>query len=139
MSYAGRCHCGAIGFDYQTARAPAEWWVRACPCGFCRAHGALSTSDPLGLLAFRCSEPARLERYRFGLKTADFLLCQRCGVYIGALMSSEHARYGIINVNALAPLPSGLARPQSLSYEGENASERSLRREQRWTPVRGGI
>jgi hypothetical protein len=139
MNFTGRCHCGAIGFDYETARAPADWSVRACQCAFCRAHAALSTSDPAGLLAFNAAEPARLERYRFGLKTADFLLCNRCGVYLGATIAVERGRYGIINVNALTVLPAQIAQPKPMSYEGESRAQRSLRREQRWTPLHGEI
>lgn len=139
MNFQGRCHCGAIGFDYQTARPPADWSVRACQCSFCRAHAALSTSDPAGLLAFDSAQPARLERYRFGLKTADFLLCNRCGVFLGATIAAARGRYGIINVNALTALPALIAQPQRMSYEGESVAERSLRRAQRWTPIHGGI
>ena len=139
MRFLGRCHCGAIGFNYETARAPADWSVRACECSFCRAHAALSTSDPAGLLAFHSTEPARLERYRFGLKTADFLLCNRCGVYVGAAIVAAHGRYGIINLNVLTPLPAKIAQPQRMSYEDESVTQRSLRREQRWTPIHGGI
>jgi hypothetical protein len=137
--YPGRCHCGAIGFTFETLRAPADWSIRACQCAFCRAHGVLTTSDPAGSLAFQCADPTRLERYRFGLRTADFFLCNRCGVYVGAAMAGEHGRYGIISVNALAPLPTELARPQPMSYEGESAAERGHRRQERWTPITGGV
>jgi hypothetical protein len=139
MIYRGACHCGAIGFAYTTARTPDSWSIRACQCAFCRAHGVLTTSDPEGSLSFSCTDPARLERYRFGLRTADFLICNRCGVYVGATMVVEGRRYGIISVNAIAPLPTELARPEPMSYEGENVAERGRRREQRWTPIAGGI
>ena len=139
MNYLGHCHCGAIGFTYTTSRAPAEWFIRACQCAFCRAHGVLTTSDPAGSLAFGCTDPARLERYRFGLRTADFFLCNRCGVYVGAAMATASGRYGIISVNALAALPAELARPQPMSYEGETGAQREGRRAERWTPISGGI
>jgi hypothetical protein len=136
-SYAGRCHCGAIGFTYRTAITPERWSVRACQCTFCRAHDALSSSDPQGSLEFREHEPGTLRRYRFGGRTADFLICGRCGVYIGARMQVDGRTFGIINVHALAPAPSGLPAPTPMSYEGEDAGARRDRRLARWTPMEG--
>lgn len=139
MLYLGRCHCGALGFEYDTRLEPAAWSIRACQCTFCRAHGALSTSDPQGSLAFRCDAPELLTRYRFGLRTADFLLCRNCGVFVGATIATARGRYGILNVNTLAPIPAHLAQALRMSYEGESEADRTLRRDQRWTPVRAGI
>ena len=79
--FEGRCHCGAIGYRYACTTAPADWSVRACQCRFCRTHDALSTSDPAGTIAFAATEADQLQRYRFGLKTADFLLCRRWTLY----------------------------------------------------------
>jgi hypothetical protein len=73
IEYLARCHCGALTARYRTAIAPAAWPVRACQCSFCRSHGALSTSDPAGVLEFRSTDPTRVQRYRFGGRTADFM------------------------------------------------------------------
>ena len=73
IEYLARCHCGALTARYRTAIAPAAWPVRACQCSFCRSHGALSTSDPAGALEFRSTDPTRVQRYRFGGRTADFM------------------------------------------------------------------
>jgi hypothetical protein len=137
-SYEGACHCGATGFDYRTALEPEEWPVRACQCTFCRTHGALSTSDSLGTLKFFERTPAALNRYRFGLKTADFLICRHCGVYIGALLESPRGAFGIINVRALPALLERLKVAQPMEYESEGAADRTGRRESRWTPVGDG-
>ncbi|MEE8228209.1 MAG: hypothetical protein V3R30_15410, partial [Kiloniellales bacterium] len=69
----GRCHCGNVSFVLSTDKPPEALAVRACGCDFCRAHGALSTSDPEGPVRFAIRDPARVNRYRFGLETADFL------------------------------------------------------------------
>ncbi|MEQ8281563.1 MAG: hypothetical protein RIC04_04475 [Parvibaculum sp.] len=53
----GRCHCGNISFEFDSRLAPPELPVRACRCGFCRVHGALSTSDPDGGLSINVSSP----------------------------------------------------------------------------------
>ncbi|HEU0030945.1 MAG TPA: hypothetical protein VFQ53_09935 [Kofleriaceae bacterium] len=135
MKHSGGCHCGAIGFAFETALAPSAWAIRACQCTFCRAHAALSSSDPQGRLAFVATDPAHLVRYRFGLGTADFLLCSRCGVYLGARTVTPEGTFGVINVHALQPIPPDLAAPSPTSYDGEPAAARSSRRAQRWTPV----
>jgi hypothetical protein len=134
-TYEGRCHCGALGFAYRTALPGERWSVRACQCTFCRAHDALSTSDPQGELDFRAREPDLLRRYRFGGRTADFLLCRRCGVYVGAQMAAEGRVFGIVNVRALAERPLELPVAVAISYDGETGAERRSRRMQRWTPV----
>jgi hypothetical protein len=76
-----------------------------------------------------------LSRYRFGQRTADFLLCRNCGVYLGAVISTGRGRFGIVNLNAMRDRPSGLPEPAATDYGSESAGERIARREQRWTPV----
>ena len=133
--FEGRCHCAALGFTFQTALPVERWSVRACGCGFCRAHGALTTSDPSGRLAFHLKPGEPPQRYRFGLMTADFLLCRRCGVYVGAQIATAHGAFGIINTLALRPLPAGLPAAVNADYGAESTRERVARRAQRWTPL----
>lgn len=76
-----------------------------------------------------------LQRYRFALKTADFLICKNCGVYIGAVIETDSGRFGIVNTHSLGAAPESLADLAPVSYEGEDSSGRVTRREQRWTPV----
>ena len=134
--YTGSCHCGAIGFTYRSGIKPERWSIRACQCSFCRAHDALSTSDPAGQIAFVASQPEMLRKYRFGLMTADFLLCKHCGVYIGAVIESSGNVFGIVNVHALEETPANLAATAPISYDAEDVGGRVSRREERWTPVR---
>ena len=134
-SYEGRCHCGAIAYGYATAVAPEDWSIRACQCAFCRAHDALSTSDPLGEIRFTAADATQLQRYQFALRTADFLLCRNCGVYIGAVIETSAGRFGIINTHTLVPVPEDIAGTEPISYDGEDTSGRVARREERWAPV----
>ena len=97
----------------------------------------LSTSDSAGLLAFAARELATLQRYRFGLRTSDFLICRVCGVYVGAVFADGAGRFGIVNLRALQPLPEGLKEPIAVSYDNESVVERMARRSMRWTPLRG--
>ncbi len=133
--YSGSCHCGAIGFTYSTRIAPADWSVRACQCSFCLAHDALSTSDPTGELRFSAMVPGNLQRYQFGLKTADFLLCRECGVYIGAIIETGNGSWGIINTHALTDKLADISDDTAVDYDGEITGNRVSRREERWTPA----
>ena len=134
-TFEGGCHCGAIGFSFLTSLPVSEWSLRACQCGFCRAHGARTTSDPSGRLAFQVREAQALQRYRFGLMTADFLLCRECGIYLGAQLATARGAFGIINTLALVPQPTGLAVAAKADYGSEDTHNRIARRERRWTPL----
>ena len=84
---------------------------------------------------FHVNQRAALQRYRFGLRTADFLLCRRCGVYLGAQIETAHGTFGIINTLALMPLPAELPVAVVADYGAERTPDRIARREQRWTPL----
>jgi hypothetical protein len=92
----------------------------------------LGSSGPTSI---RCSRPDLLQRYRFATGTAEFLLCRECGVYLGAQVSSDGARFGILNTLALNPIPSDLRSPEAMNYGGETAESRRVRRATRWTPL----
>jgi len=135
IQYLGRCHCGALTAHYQTTLEPSVWGMRACQCSFCRSHGALTTSDPAGLLAFHCTDPTLIRRYRFGGRTADFLICRECGVYVGVQMATEKGTFGVLNVLSLRPLITSLPAAEPMNYGAETAEIRRLRRATRWTPL----
>ena len=126
----GQCHCGAIRLGFETIKPLAP---RACQCSFCRKHGARTVSDPQGSAELTLG-PETL-RYRFGAKAADFLICGRCGVYVGALAEIDGRAHVTLNLNAFDdPLPDLVATP--VSYDGEGAAAKADRRRSRWTPVR---
>ena len=132
--YRGGCHCGAVRVEFDTAIDAADLPVRACQCGFCRAHGARTAADPNGRLRFG----GPLRRYRFGLRTADFLLCPECGVYLGALYTDSDGAWATLNVNCLDERALFAAEAAPVSYEGEGAADRVARRKARWTPAETG-
>lgn len=134
-SFPGQCFCGSIAYEYETAIPPGDWSIRACQCAFCRAHDALSTSDPAGTLRFHAANPDNLQRYRFAMRTADFLLCRECGVYIGAVIETGQGRFGIINTHSLKEVPTDIAAVAPITYDSEDKDGRIGRRETRWTPV----
>ena len=134
-AHEGVCHCRGIGFVYRTVLAPADWTIRACQCSFCRMHAALSTSDPAGFLEFSEHVPGALQRYQFGRRTADFLLCRTCGVYVGAVLQSGPKSFGIINVRVMYSILDLLPDAAPMTYDVEEATDRIARRERRWTPT----
>ena len=135
MKHAGGCHCGALRYALDTALPIAKLPLRACQCTFCRHHGALSTSDPAGALRFDVRDASKVTRYRFGLKTADFLICAGCGVYVGATIEDEGRRWAIINANTLDDVAQLTQAPEPMNYDGEDEARRQSRRRARWTPL----
>lgn len=133
--YTGQCHSDAIGFRFATDMAPSDWSVRACQCSFCRAHGAACVSDPSGRAAFVLTEEGELQRYRFALCTADFLVCRRCGVYLGAVLGDGAGLFATLNTHAMASVYDLLPAPLAVDYAGESPEQRRHRRKARWTPV----
>ena len=134
-TYEGSCHCGAIGWTYRTALPPAQWPVRSCQCSFCRRHATRCTSDPAGTAEFAIVDPDALSRYRFGLHTAEFLVCGRCGAYVGAYGAGPQGGFATLNLNAMTTRADGIPAPAPTYYDSEDRDGRNRRREQRWTPV----
>jgi hypothetical protein len=132
----GSCHCGQLKLRFESTKEPEQLAVRVCQCTFCLRHGARCTSDPAGKITVDIGEPGVTSRYRFGLKSADFLICGRCGVFIGAFMDA----LAVLNLNALDERARFVQPAQPMDYDGESLEERLARRRERWTPaeVRGG-
>lgn len=85
-------------------------------------------------MEFHIADMSQVNRYRFGTRSSDFLVCRRCGGYIAALIARGVDQFATVNVNAIdAPLDVPEAEP--VSYEGESADARTARRVKRWTPV----
>ena len=124
------CHCGAIQIALETHKPLAP---RACQCRFCRRHAARSVSDPEGKVTITLA--GEVQRYRFGKKLADFLICARCGIYLGAVAELDGETYAVLNLNAFDD-PHLELSGVPFSYDGESAEERNARRRQRWTPAR---
>jgi hypothetical protein len=133
--YEGGCHCGNLEFAFEASAPMESLGLRADQCSFCRAHGARNMSDPNGAISLFVRETEALIRYRFGLRTADFLICARCGVYIGALMEDAGRSWVTVNVNAFRPPPRDDFPIRPADYEGEDVPARIGRRKQLWTPV----
>lgn len=124
MVITGRCHCGNVVYEFRSALEVNELRPRACDCTFCRTHGAKCVSDAKGAATISVRDNANLTRYRFGIGTAGFLVCDVCGVYLGALITKDGETKATLNLRA-----------SSVSYGVENEVARVTRRMQAWTPV----
>jgi hypothetical protein len=133
-TYSGACHCGAIRGELRASKPAAELQVRACQCGFCTRHGAMTVSDPAGRATFQI-ERAALAKYQFGTRTGTSLLCARCGMYAGVMLEDDGRVWSVLNVRGLA-IPEFKGRvAEPVVYEGETPEARIARRKSKWTPT----
>ena len=130
-TYPGSCHCGAVEITFTSNKAPEEMRVGRCACSFCRRHGARTLGDPAGSVEFR-AESGALSRYRFGLGITDYLLCAKCGAYVGAVMADDGKAIGIVNVNSLDIRDTFDPAPPLHHYDGEDEARRRARRRKFW-------
>ena len=133
-TYPGSCHCGSVTFTLTSGKKPEEMRVGRCACSFCRRHGARTMGDPQGSVEFHAA-PGALSRYRFGLGITDYLLCAKCGAYVGAVMPDDGKAIGIVNVNSLDTRDTFDPAPPLHHYDGENEDRRRARRRKFWMPV----
>jgi hypothetical protein len=135
MTHAGQCHCGKIKASFETQKTPEALGVRTCQCAFCRRHGAVNVSDPEGLVTIDAA-PDDLIRYRFALRTADFLICRVCGVYVAAVMGEGERICSTINIVGVRMEAFFGIDEAPADYDAESAEARIERRYTRWTPTR---
>ncbi len=133
-TYPGSCHCGNLQVVLASDATPAVLGARRDGCSFCTLHRAAYTSDPAGSLSLTAADATLLARYRFGTRTADFLLCRSCGVFVAAYMPEPAV--AVVNVAVLAARAAFLAlEPPVVDLDGESLASRLTRRRARWTPV----
>jgi hypothetical protein len=128
----GSCHCGNIRFDLAWDPAPAEIPARACGCSFCTKHGGVWTSNPRGALRIVVQDPEAVSRYAFGTRTADFLICKRCGIAPVVTSEIEGRLYAVVSVNAFDNVDPALLKRASASFDGEDEAARLARRKRNW-------
>ena len=131
----GGCHCGAIRLRFETELDPTRIEIRACQCSFCIRHGSRAAADPNGKLVVSVEDRERLQVYRFGLRTADYLLCRDCGVYVAAIAGAGDDARAIVIVNALDDGDQFSREPVPVRYDTETREQRLARRRGAWMPI----
>jgi hypothetical protein len=105
-----------------------------CSCTFCRRHGARTMGD--GPRRRSSSAPRRRAvalPLRLGI--TDYLVCRKCGAYVGAVMEDEGRLIATLNVNALDIRDSFDPAPPLHVYDGEDEQRRRSRRRKFWMPA----
>jgi hypothetical protein len=131
----GGCHCGNLSLWFETATAPAAFSVRACGCSFCRRHQTRTVADPAGRVHIAARDPQALSRYRFGLKTTDFLVCRDCGVYLGAVYRDPDGTWALVNTPVLAARAEFGQPATPTDHNDETETARRARRKSTWSPA----
>jgi hypothetical protein len=135
MEHSGGCHCGNLRVRLRLSTAPPETKLRACACSFCRAHATRTVADPDGLFEVWADDWSRVETYRFGSCTADYLVCRRCGVYVAAVCATTAGDRAVVNVNSLVDRAAFTQEPSTPDYAGETTEARLARRAANWMPA----
>jgi hypothetical protein len=138
FTYSGSCHCHNVEIRLESDKTPAELPLRTDTCSFCNKHHAIYTSDPEGEVHLTVRDANVVERYRFGTKTADFLICRSCGVFVAAIM--PESSLAVVNVNALEARAAFLENELKVAdLDAESLEARLTRRRARWTPLRAYV
>ncbi len=135
QEYQGGCHCGALGITYRTDIDPMYWRLRHDGCSFCRRHGVVGTSDPAGNLSINIEDPSKVRYYRFAHRTADFLICGECGVFVAAITDTTQGKRAVVNACVLDGVSLNWASVADAHFDDESPSQRADRRSLHWTPV----
>lgn len=131
MLIKARCHCGNISFSLDWAGAP-EIPARACGCTFCVKHGGVWTSNPRGRLDVQVRDPAKVNKYAFGTRTATFHVCAECGSVPFVTSEIDGHPYAVVNVNMFENVAPALLRRGPADFEGEDMAARLARRKKNW-------
>jgi hypothetical protein len=131
--FRGGCHCGQLRVAFSTELDPASIIPRACDCSFCQKHGAAYVSDPAGQLSVMMKSSDALHRYQQGSNTAEFLLCDRCGVLVAVVFVHNARIYGAVNARSLEG-PTGFGSAVPASPQLLASGEKIARWSQLWVP-----
>ena len=131
----GQCHCGRVRVRVRLSETPETLELRACQCSFCRRQGAVTFADPRGHVVIEAATPDALLRYRFALKTADYLICAECGTYVGVLLDAGGVHLATINAAGMDLAPFRGREPSPADYDAEGFEERLRRRLAAWMPT----
>ena len=132
MKHKGSCHCGAITVEVGSDRAPQDQIIGACQCSFCRKHNARAFSDPAAMVIITAVEPDFLQRYSFGLRTSEQIVCRRCGCYVAMTMTEGGKVWSIVNIDALDDRALFVQQPELRNFDAETREARIARRKARW-------
>jgi hypothetical protein len=136
MRYYGRCKCGNIRIEFESEIDPKNLPIRACQCSFCIKHGATTATDKSGSVTVQIFDRSKVNNYKFSTNTAEYLLCNQCGDYVGAILKFDRKKYSTINLRLFSSFSSLIQKATAVNYEHEAPDERLKRRVENWTPTK---
>lgn len=132
MHIHGRCHCGNIAFALHWDPDPERIPARACDCSFCTRHGAVWIANPQGRLRIEVREAAQVSHYAFGTRTAQFLVCARCGVVPAVLSRIDGNLYAVVNAQCAEDVDPARLQHTAAHFGEEDPRVRLDRRKAHW-------
>ncbi|QBB69971.1 hypothetical protein ELE36_06120 [Pseudolysobacter antarcticus] len=128
----GHCHCGNISFCLEWRPDPVDIPANACGCSFCIKHSGVWTANPGGALKVTIKDSARVSRYAFGTRTAEFHVCMRCGIVPVVTSRIDERVYAVFNINTFEDFDTSLLRRAATNFDGEGTDSRLARRQSNW-------
>jgi len=118
---------------FSTQRSESELGPRTCSCSFCSTQAAVYIADAKGSCSIKIIDPEAATYYRFGERTTDYLICERCGIFIATLVRKGPKTWSALNLNTTehAALPAG----EDTAWQDQTAAQRVIFRQTRWTPT----
>tara|TARA_Y100001960_G_scaffold295024_1_gene339308 strand:- start:146 stop:583 length:438 start_codon:yes stop_codon:yes gene_type:complete len=136
INYLAECNCKNLSYNFYTKIPISEWLLRTCGCSFCKLYSShIYCSDNSGFVNFYFKNISDLKIVKHGTETADFLICNKCSNYIGAVMKSEIGIFAVLNIEHLNKKVK-ITNPYKLKWNNENKAVRLTRRHETWTPVK---
>ena len=86
-------------------------------------------------MTLTAADPEQLQRYAFGLRTSEQVICRRCGVYVAMTLTDGDRVWSVINVDALDDRTLFTRVPEARDYSAEDREGRIARRKARWRPT----
>ncbi len=130
-AYNGSCHCENITLTFRSDKPVHELPPRECSCSFCQRHKGKYISDPDGCLELNIKDNDLVNRYRFGHKTADFIICKNCGVFVASLCDIDGNTHAVLNIRTM-PDYEFSGTPVTNNYGAEDKGDRLARRAKNW-------
>lgn len=132
LNIKGSCHCKNIQYELLWPEDDQQIPVRACSCTFCTKFNGRYTSHPDASLNINISDRSKINRYNFGTKTADFIICTQCGIVVCACCEIDDCLYAVVNVNTFIDFDLNDADQSITNFDSESTTQRLQRRKQKW-------
>lgn len=132
MRIEGACHCRNIRFALSWPETGPDIPVRTCGCTFCRQRAGSWTSHPDAELVANIGDPAKVSKYRFGTKSADFFVCSVCGVVPFVTSSIDGNLYAVVSVLSFEDIDTLPLTHSSTDFDAEDLESRLDRRKRNW-------